>query len=193
MLTINLSDECDAKLKVLARKVLVIDDPFITREFVIERAIDTLLSQASSRLDGDSPNEPAANVLVQDPDQHDRLDHTRIVSASIDGNEIHRAKWNTLYNELHLLAWKRLGSLDAVKQISDANLRTGAYENDGYRPLAGTDFSIQGVSSNLAWDHALTIARELKVRIRVVFEWREKPGAAHPGKRGLLEWKPAEA
>ena len=186
MPTINLSDACDVKLKTLAAK-----DPFVTREFVIERLIDDAIARNGVPPNGNGHAVSVGeDVLRQDPDRHENLEHTRVISANLDGRELYRPKWNTVYNDAHVLARQRLGSFDAVKHASRANLRSGKYEGEGYKPLAETEFSIQGVSANLAWEHSLTLARELNVPIKIVFEWREKDGAAHPGQRGIIEWTP---
>jgi hypothetical protein len=182
MPTVILSEACDAKLKAL------VTDPFEqTRETLIEALIDEAVKRK-----GNSPNGSAhaPNILRQDADSHESLDHTRVVSATVEGRELHRPKWNGLMTHLHVLGSKRLGSFGALKRVSRANLRHGKYENDGYKYLPDADLSIQGVSANVAWDHSLAVARALNVSIKVTFAWRDKQGAAHPGKTGILEWKP---
>ena len=62
------------------------------------------------------------------------------------------AKWNGLMDQLHVLGCKRLGSFEALKRVSHANLRKGKYEQNGYKYLPGADISIQGVSANQAWE-----------------------------------------
>lgn len=73
---------------------------------------------------------------------------------------------------------------------STANLREGKYEESGYRYLQDADLSIQGVDSNLAWDHSLRVARAIEIPIDVRFEWRNKEAAARPGEEAILEWAP---
>ena len=85
MPTITLSEAYDAKLKTL------VTEPFEdTRESLVEGLIDEAVTRR-----GVSPNGtgyvPAAkdSLLRQDPDSHASLDHTRIVSATVDGRAVH--------------------------------------------------------------------------------------------------------
>ena len=89
-----------------------------------------------------------------------------------------------------MVAHKRLGSFDALRRVSTANLREGKYEESGYRYLQDADLSIQGVDSNLAWDHSLRVARAIEIPIDVRFEWRNKEAADRPGEEAILEWAP---
>jgi hypothetical protein len=94
-------------------------------------------------------------------------------------------------DHLHLLAWRRFGSFEKLREASSANLREGRYEESGYRYLPEGDFSIQGVDSNLAWSHTLRLARAIPVPVHLRLEWRDKDGAARPGEEAVLEWAPA--
>jgi hypothetical protein len=125
------------------------------------------------------------------PDSHESLTFTKLVSATVDGREMHRPKWNSLRNHIHVLGLKRLGSCDALKRATGARIRQGRYEDDGYKYLPEGDFSIQGVDANAAWDHSLAVARTLRMPIKVIFQWRED--GAHPGQTGVIEWSPAQS
>jgi hypothetical protein len=187
MPTVTLSESCDRKLKAL------VTDPFEqTRETLIEALIDEEVHRRGMASNGNGQMPVKDNVLRQDPASHDNLDHTRVISATVDGRDMYRPKWNTLMNDLHVLGRKRLGSFEALQKASSANLRQRKHEKDGYKYLPDADLSIQGVSANLAWKHSLAVARALNVPITVKFEWRDKEGAAHPGETGVLEWKPAQ-
>lgn len=182
--TISLSDETFAKLGRLAR-------PFVdTPESVIAWLADSEIQRRSAN-PGKGTTAPPDTVLRQEPDRHDSLTHARLISATVDGTELHRPKWNGVLDHLHVLAAKRLGSFTAVEAASDARLRPGRYEYEGFHYLPEADLSIQGLDANLAWDHSLGMARKLGVPIRVKFEWRRKKGAAHPGKLAIIEWTPA--
>ncbi len=185
MPNVTLSDTTFSKLKTIA-------EPFVdTPETLIERLIDAEIQRGKIALTGNGSSPSAKNdFLQQNPDSHESLAFTRVLSAKVDGREIHRPKWNSIMNHLHLLASKRLGSFDAVKRASSVRLRQGRYEEEGFKYLPEADLSIQGVDSNSAWDHSLQIARELSIPIKVTFEWRNKKGAAHPDRLGILEWNP---
>lgn len=187
MPTITLSDWTFAELKSLA-------EPFVdTPESLTARLIHEEVVRRGARLNalGHNSGEQDA-VRRQNPISHESLAHTRLISATVDGQEMYRPKWNGLMAHVHTIALRRLGSFEALQQTSGARLRQGRFEEDGFKYLPDADFSIQGVEANLAWDHSLKLARVVGIPLEVVFEWREKEGAAHPGQRGLLEWSPAE-
>ena len=177
--SITLSDEAFAKLQKLARPL--VDTP----ESVISALADDALKRRGA------PDSRADQQVPRlDPDKHDRLTHARLIAASVDGRALHRPKWNNLLDDLHLLARKRLGSFEAVRRVTGAHIREGKYEENGFHYLPDADLSIQGVDSNLAWEHSLGLARHLRIPIHVRFEWRAKDGAARPGQMAVLEWSP---
>lgn len=126
------------------------------------------------------------------PDAPDDLTHTRVLSASIDGQQLHRPKWKSVTDHLHVIGLQRLGSFEALRKASGANLRKGRFERDGYKYLPQADLSIQGVAAKLAWSHSLRLARALNVPVRLEIEWHDKPEAMHPGETANLEWIPTE-
>ncbi|HXE55074.1 MAG TPA: hypothetical protein VN541_18775 [Tepidisphaeraceae bacterium] len=180
MANVILSDADDVKLKQL------VTDPFEqTRESIIRGLIDAELA----RRKGTRP-ESNDGVMRLKPDNPGSLVHTKVVSAEVGGAEINRPKWNAVREHIHVVGMKRLRSLDALQKVSGARLRPGRYEKDGFKYLPEAGFSIQGVDSHLCWDHSLRLARELGVPISLTIEWRDKEGAAHPGKSAVLEWHP---
>ena len=78
-----------------------------------------------------------------------------------------------------------------LRAASLVNMVNGKKTDSGFRYLSDINVSIQAVDANLAWRNAAHLAQKLGVPIRVEFEWRDKPKAAFPGKRGQLEWTPA--
>lgn len=183
--TITISEETFSKLQQLAQPLVD------TEESVIISALDAELERRAVTRNGNNPGEAqVSQVLHLDPDAHENLTHNRLLSATVDGHTINKPKWNGILNYLHILARQRMGSFDAVRQASSANLREGRYEENGYAFLPEGNLSIQGVDANLAWDHSLRLARALDVKIRVQFEWRDKEAAAHPGVTAILEWSP---
>lgn len=187
MPTIVITEEYDPKLRLL------LTDFGQSRESIVQDLIDAELARRGISLNGARRDDTPEDDLVRlDPDGHGTLVHTKVISAVVDGREIHRAKWNGIRHHIHILAMKRLGSLRELQEVSDARLRPGRYEQEGFRYLPEGDFSIPGVDANLCWDQSLGIARAIRVPIKVTLEWREKEGAAHPGRRGVLEWAPGD-
>ncbi len=121
-------------------------------------------------------------------DSHESLTFTKLVSATVDGREQHRPKWNSFMNHVHVEGLKRLGSFDGLNRATTARVREGRYEEEGFKYIPEGDFSVQGLDSNGAWNAALAVARAVRMSIAVTFQWRED--GAHPGESGSLEWKP---
>jgi hypothetical protein len=182
MPTIQLSDETFSRLQALAI-------PFVdTPETVINRLLDSIpaaLSQAGQQ----GPS--SADTIDLDPNFPGSLSHTRVRTASIGSESLHQPHWNKVMRELHIKAMKKLGSFEALEKISGANLRKGKYESEGFTFLNGAGFSIQGVDSNLAWQHSFSLAKALSLPLDVTFTWYDKEGATNPGKWGRLHWSPA--
>jgi len=192
MPTITLSDAAFAELKSLAEPF--VDTPESLTAALIHAEVERRAGAGNGNGNGNGRTANANDEALQlNPDTHENLRHTRLVSATLNGQPIYRAKWNTLHEHLHVLGYRRLGSVDALRRASGANVRQGRYEENGYKYVPDADLSIQGVDSNLAWDHSLSLARALGTSIKVAFEWREKDGAAHPGQTGVLEWAPPQS
>ncbi len=185
---VTLSDAAFAELKLLAEPFVDTPESLTARiihEEVVRRGLS---STGNGQLRSATDGVPRLN-----PDSHESLAFSRLLSASVDGRELTRPKWNTLMEKVHLVGLKRLGSLDALKRATRARIRQGRFEEEGFGYLPDGDFSIQGVDSNGAWDHSLRLARALAVPIRAAFEWRDRDDAARPGQAGVLEWKPNQA
>lgn len=131
----------------------------------------------------------APNVLGLD--QHPSLRFTRLLTAVVDGVELHRPKWNGMMNYVHVLGLKRLGSLEELKRVTRARLKPGRYEDEGYKYVPEGDFSIQGLDAEGAWDSALAVGRAARFPIVVTFQWRED--GERPGEIASLEWEPKSA
>ena len=180
---IDLSDAAFAMLQSLAKPF--VDTPESVIVFLAEEEIKRRETGPSRKELGLSVNDGSLRL---DPDQHESLTHAKLLTASFDGKDLHRPKWNGLLDHVHVIARQRLGSFEALQRVSSAHIRPGRYEQDGFHYLADADLSIQGVDSNQAWSHALGLARHLRASIRVRFEWRHKDGAARPGEAAVLEW-----
>ena len=183
--SITLSDETFAKLQALAQPF--IDSP----ESVISALADSELKRrASSDVENGKREAAEYQILRLNPDSPENLTHTRLLSATVDGQPIHRPKWNGVLDHLHVIARKRMDSFDMVRKASGANIREGRYEESGFRYIPEADLSLQGVDSNDAWRHALGLARALEIPIEVKLEWRSKKGAVRPGEKAVIMWTP---
>ena len=185
MPTITLSDTVFNKLKTIS-------EPFVdTPETRIARLIDDEVERRGALNSKGSSQCPKSDCLHLNIDSPESLTFTRLLSVTVDGREVPRPNWKKVRDELHITGLKALGSFDALKRASGAQLREGRYEQDGFTYFSEADLSIQGVDANLSWNHILQLARALDWSIKITFEWRNKDGATHPGQRGVLEWNPA--
>ncbi len=189
MPVINLPDTYDAKLKRL------VTDPFEqTRASIVQGLIDAAIEQLGSANGGEihssvtGGNGLTAAISIN-PSAPVSLAHTKVLAATVDGVELHKPKWNGIREFMHELAFKKFGAFAEVEHVSDANLKSGKYERDGYKYVPTMGCSIQGVDANTAWDNSYKLAKALKVPVRIEFVWREKDGAANPGKVGVIEWR----
>ncbi|MBX3359302.1 MAG: hypothetical protein KF745_12850 [Phycisphaeraceae bacterium] len=187
MPTITLSDTTYAKLKAAA-------EPFVdTEDSVASRALDLLLERKGISLNGKhfgNGHAGASDKVVRLSVGTRDLTHTRLLSATVGGTEFHRPDWNSLLRDMHIMARKQLGSFEAVRKSSGANLKQGRFESDGYRYLPEADLSIQGCDSNHSCERAFNLAKAMNLPLSVSFEWRNKDEASHPGQSGLIEWQP---
>jgi hypothetical protein len=184
MPVIRVSDTTYEKLQRLAK-------PFVdTPEAVIARLADAALSGAV-RPASEAPRTAVAIPAVS-PDTPGSLTHTKLRFAQIEGQVIHQPNWNKLSRAAHALAMTVVPSVEVLRNISDANIRVGRYENEGFAYLADANISIQGQDSIGAWQSSYAIAKELGFPIEVVVEWHNKEGAAYPGEQRRIAWKPAD-
>ena len=103
---------------------------------------------------------------------------------------MHFSRWNDLMRIAHTQSFRKTSSFEELRKVTHAQMRNGRHTEDGYRHLPEIDISIQGVDANHAWNHALRLARYLKVPLYARIEWRHKTGAAYPGESGVLSWHP---
>jgi hypothetical protein len=131
-------------------------------------------------------------MLTFNPDAPPDLRHASVLTARFASKTA--SGWNRLVHEAHIEAMSQLGSLDALRRATKSNLITGRASSEdtkkGYRHVPEIDISIQNVDAAHAWSNTLRLARQLRVEVKVDFEWMQKSDAAHPGKKGRLAWSP---
>lgn len=127
-------------------------------------------------------------TLTFRPDEPPNLSHTKIIEARI-GSQMANS-WNNLLICAIKIAIEKQLPINELQSIS-VPVKEGQVNTDGYSPLSGTSVSFQNVDANRAWHLTFAlVAKKLNVAVLVKFRWREKDGAANPGKEGLLQWKP---
>ena len=176
---VRLSDKTFERLQRLGK-------PFVdTPDAVIERLLDFHESQQEPL---GPPLSGSRSFEAFDPEDAPDLTHTKMLAATLDGKPARN--WNALVDAVHRLAAQNLKSYDALRHATQSHIAKGKKTDSGFHHLPDIDISIQGIDADLAWRNTLHLARRLKVPLRVEFEWRDKPNAAHPGKRGYMEWTP---
>jgi hypothetical protein len=126
-----------------------------------------------------------------DPSSLPDVTHTKLMKGVIGTAQLPNPKWNDLLRRAHEIAFDKVGrDFDRLRSVTTANLHKGSKSADGYAPLGNLGFSIQGVAANDALRIVLGIAKKLALPLEVVFDWRLKEGALHPGETGRIIWKP---
>ena len=128
-----------------------------------------------------------AGIIICPPNQPPDLSFTRFINATFGTQSANN--WNALVRCAVRTALQKNISISKLRSFS-IPIQEGKKIDEGYHPLPDMNVSVAGVSAGDAWSKALLLAKELNAEITVRFRWREKEGAAYPGKEGLLQWKP---
>ena len=155
-----------------------------TTDMVVNRALDALeygedlVSSAGGR------RSPVERQI--DPKALPNLTHTKVLDASLNGERITKPNWNLLLERVLVYAMALLADFDELRSLCPANIVQGRKEDEGYRHLANINVSFQGMSANDACAALVIAAQNLRVEVEVVFVWRTRKGAAHPGEKARL-------
>jgi len=188
MPVIRIPDSTFERLQAIAKPF--VDSPAA----VIDRLLD--FYEAGVGRHRQSPNAPhgvtgtsiGPAVTDFDPYNPPDLTHTRGLKAEMGGQSA--SSWNELVYVAHRQAASKLKDIQALKAATLSSIVVGQKNDDGYHYMADINLSIQYVPANAAWKNAFHLATRCDVEISAEFEWPDKPGAAHPGKRGRLVWTP---
>ena len=154
MPVIRISDDLFARLQKLAQ-------PFVdTPASVIERTVD--FYEAGNPPQGGSitPNSNAAPshvVKSYDPLDAPDLTHTRLISASVNGQSA--KTWNDFVHAATREAATKVKHLDDLRGVTLSNIAIGKKETEGFQFLGDVKVSIQNVDANHAWKNTLHLAR----------------------------------
>jgi hypothetical protein len=114
------------------------------------------------------------------------LGHTNIIEATIGSESANN--WNNLVRAGLKIAAQRGYLIPDMRKIITAQLKEGVVTQQGFHVVPGADLSVQYTPANTAWRNACALAKELGVRVSVRFQWRNREGAAFPGKETLIEF-----
>lgn len=180
---IELSESTFKRLQKLAKPL--IDTP----STIIDRLID---HYEDADEDAGSPGvvkDPVAMIRF-DPVEVPSLTHTKLRKASFGGRELSRPNWNELVRSAIDAGLERLKTFEELSRVTDARIVKGVKTDEGFSPMPNRGISVQGVDAHDAWRIAYGLARKLTLPVDVIFEWRDKEGAAHPGEIGTIGWSP---
>lgn len=134
------------------------------------------------------PKTPAkSNVLQFDPGNIPPLTHTKLLAAEFDGETPSKITWDALVQLALTRVMKKCATIKDLQRQSGANVTNGEKRDEGYKFLASQGFSYQGVSAEDAAKIVIRCARSLGCSAFFEFEWRDKPEAFQPGKRGAFK------
>lgn len=171
---IHLSDDVFQRLQRHARPL--IDTP----DAVVGRALDAL--EESVAASADSMPDPFRFTDRNIPD----LRHAKLLKASLDGRPVNDATWNAVLDRLIEIGVEYGMSADDFREIQGLNIVPGSKTIEGYRYLRKARMSVQGQDANRAARAALSIAKKVGAILEIEFVWRDKPGAAHPGRKAMV-------
>ena len=156
--------------------------PFVdTPEDVINRVLDAFEDKPPRQADDDDRVD-----IVVDPRRVPDLTHTKVRSARIGSDLIHKPNWNLLLDRTVLAAMRDAGGFEELERVCPANLFNGRKIDDGYHHLHEIDVSVQGRSANEAGRTLIETAERIGLAVDITFAWRQKDEAAHPGEVGRI-------
>lgn len=178
----------ESTLRLLQQHAIPLED---TVDTVIERMVAFYVQHNGSGARAPTIGPAPAGVRSFDPSSPPEVRHTKLMKAVIGSEQLPNPKWNDLVRTAHEIAFEKVGrDFDKLRAVTTANIVKGSKSVDGYSPLSNLGFSIQGVAANDALRIALGIAKKLLLPLEVVFDWRDKEGALHPGETGRIAWNP---
>jgi hypothetical protein len=184
MPTVELSESTFKRLQAHAKPLID------TTDSVIDRLLDHYESGQPAARPEATAGAPAAARRF-DPADMPPLTHTKLLKALIGGKELPRPNWNELVRSAIEIGLDKLGGLEELRRVTDAHIVQGTKTDEGFSPLGSRGVSVQGVDAHDAWRLSYGLARKLSLPLEIVFEWRDKEGAAFPGQTGSTAWMPA--
>ena len=167
-------------------------NPEDTDDAVINRALDALKRRETHAEQKETAKVKVAAVERQidprrpvDPRALPDLRHTKIQTASVAGQTVHKPYWGKLLSKVLIHAIKKDPSIREVREVQRAMVR-GRKEDKGFHYHAEADISIRGLNVNDVCELLVVVSERLGLELYVIFEWRQKEQAMYPGGRGLL-------
>jgi hypothetical protein len=137
---------------------------------------------------GTTSGKPAEiRTTTYDPASPPNLTHTKLLSATLDGARLAtKTNWKSLRDAMIRKVTAHAKSSEDLGRLILANFVAGRKEDEGYEYIPDLDLSIQGQDADHIWKCIYHIAQRIGCQVEVVFMWRAKPKAEHPGETGRL-------
>lgn len=169
-------------------------EPFVdTPETVLNRLIRqhqkmTNSGKKNTTADLDERSEIGFDTPVYRSNNLPPMKHTRVLSGSIEGDSVDRAKWKSLLDAAILASCRKGNSAAEIVKALPANAQVGQKHGPGFGYIEEADVSYQGLEASRCVEAILALARAFQLAVNIEFVWRDKPGAHAPGKAGLIVW-----
>ena len=89
--------------------------------------------------------------------------------------------WSELRNAALCAAVKRGLSHDEIRQISELNIHDGVDTASGYKPVDGTNLSVQAKSANDTWRSVRALAEHLQISASLTVFWKQQVNGSVEG------------
>lgn len=153
--------------------------------------IDLIVREALERLEieQDEELEHALTASGDNPMQFDTapgLSFTKPLSASINGEPLHRPRWAAIL--LTMIGQVKAKGLEGEKLVRELAVpaKVEPYEDEGFKYHPNLGISVQGQSASDCWKEIDRLAKKWRIPVTVKIEWRQNPKALYPGRTGVL-------
>jgi hypothetical protein len=153
----------------------------------IDRVVRETMEQLGMERDDESEADPNATAgAATEFNTAPGLAFTKVLSASVNGKPIPKARWSTLL--LATIAHLKAKGFESDKLVRELHVpaKAGQYDEDGYQFHPDLGVSVQGQSAAEAWKEVDRLARKWRIPVTVEFVWRQNPKAQYPGRTGVI-------
>lgn len=126
------------------------------------------------------------NAQKMNIDQIIDLRFSKIIQGTfLDENSM---SWRGILDIGLKIAAKRGIDINILAKELALNIKTGSYTDEGYKPVVGTTFSVQGKDATDTSQSIIKLAKLLRCKFYILFTWGEK--SPNYGKKAYIEWQP---
>ena len=115
---------------------------------------------------------------------HD-LRHTKVLKASINGQNKSNLKWNKIIQCLLIMIDNNKLAYLPEGDFRDIRMRNGKHDEKGYHYIPEIGKSVQGVSASIAAKIIVDLANQYGISVDIFFSWRDKK-EVYEGQRGTI-------